>query len=131
MSPSRTSDYILRQIEIAGQMLARAIGRRLAGEPEEARATLAQTYELLLGPQSLLVQNLDVATASSCLGSPEMIMAYARLVREESTQEADAGRRASLLARAIALATTAAQQYPEDEDLARELREISSPTPAP
>lgn len=125
MSPSRTDDYILRQIEIAGQMLARALGRRLAGAHDDARATLAQTYELLLGPQQLLIQNLDVGTAASCLGSPEMTMAYARLVREEALQEADAGRRASLLARAVDLATLAAQQYPDDEDLARARADIA------
>lgn len=126
MSPSRTDDYILRQIEIAGQMLARIIGTRLEGQHDDARAQLAQTYELLLGPQALLVRSLDVESAASCLVAPEMIVAFARLVAEEAAQETDDGRRASLKARAIALAVAAARQYPEDEDLARAVKEIAS-----
>ncbi len=127
MSPARSSDYILRQIEIAGQMLARAIGARRLGQNAEAGAQLAQTYELLLGPQALLVRALDVESAAACLVSPEMIVAFAQLVAEEAAQATDADRRAALKARAIALAAVAARQYPDDEDLARALQEIGSP----
>ncbi len=127
MSPARSSDYILRQIEIAGQMLARAIGARRQGQHAEAGAQLAQTYELLLGPQTLLVRALDVESAAACLVSPEMIVAFAQLVDEESAQETDADRRAALKARAIALAAVALRQYPDDEELARAFREIASP----
>jgi hypothetical protein len=126
MSPSRTDDYILRQIQVVGQMLARAIGLRVQGQQEEARAELEQCLELLLGPQAMLVRTLDVGTAAACLNAPEMIVAYAQLVAEEAAQERDDDRRAGLRARAVALAETALRQYPDDEDLARAVREISS-----
>jgi hypothetical protein len=63
MTPTHSDDYILRQIQVAEQRLARAIGWRMEGRHEEARA--------------------------------------------------------------IALAETAARQFPDDEDLARTVREIS------
>ena len=75
---------------------------------------------------ALLVRALDVESAAACLVSPEMIVAFAQLVDEEAAQETDVDRRAALKARAIALASVAARQYPNDEDLARAVREIES-----
>jgi hypothetical protein len=125
MSPSRQDDYLLRQLRTVAQMLAGVAGLRVAGQHEEARVELEQSYGLLLGPQALLVRQLDAGTAAACLDSPEKIVAYALLVDEEAAQEPDVGRRAVLRARAVALAAEAARQDPRDEDIARVVRELS------
>jgi hypothetical protein len=110
MSSSHHEDYLLRQIKVVGEMLARILGLRLSGKGDEARTELDKAYELLLGPRTALLRRIDAPTAAALLGSPDAILALARLFNEEADQCGDADRGMSLRVRAVALGVEAAQR---------------------
>src|SRR2546426_9382835 len=99
MSPQR-EDYVQRQLKTIAAMIARMVGLRLGGEAEKARAELEQSYTLLLGQQSGLVRQMDVATAARLIGSTAKIDAFAQLLDEEAEQDGDESRSAFLRGRA-------------------------------
>ena len=103
MSPSARDDYILRQARAIAQILARIIGLRLDGEPEQARAGLEEAYTMLLGAQSGLIRRVDPATAAKLIGSSEKTLSFASLIEEEAEQEPDGSRKDALRARAAEL----------------------------
>jgi hypothetical protein len=103
VSPSARDDYILRQAQAIAQILARIVGLRLDGEPEQARAGLEDAYTTLLGPQSALIRRVDPATAVKLIGSSEKTLTFAALIEEEAEQGSDPSRKAALLARAAEL----------------------------
>lgn len=100
MSPSARDDYILRQAQALAQILARIVGLRLDGNPEEAKAGLEEAYTMLLGPQSALIRRVDPSTAAKLIGSSEKALSFAALIEEEAEQEGDESRKAALRARA-------------------------------
>ena len=106
MSPSARDDYILRQAQALAQILARIVGLRLDGNPEEARSGLEEAYTMLLGPQSALIRRVDPSTAAKLIGSSEKTVTFAALLEEEAEQEGDESRKAALRARAVALRQT-------------------------
>jgi len=112
MSPSQRDDYILRQARAIAAILARIIGLRLEGNPEQARAGLEEAYTMLLGSQSGLIRRVDSATAAKLIGSSEKILSFAQLVEEEAEQEGDESRRALLRARATELKRHVEQREP-------------------
>jgi hypothetical protein len=114
VSGSTHDDFLLREVEVIAAMLARIIGLRGADATEEARVALEEAYSLLLGPQGDLLRRLDPATAAFMLASPEKVLALARLTVEESEQEADETRRASLRRRALELGLEAEALRPGD-----------------
>lgn len=102
MSPQR-EDYVQRQIRTIAAMIARMIGLRLGGEPEQAKDELERSYALLLDSQADLVRRVDAATAARLIGSREKIEAFAQLLDEEAEQAADENRSAFLRGRAAEL----------------------------
>jgi hypothetical protein len=100
MSPGQRDDYLLRQASALAEILARIVGLRLDGKPEEARAGLEGAYATLLGSQAGLLRRVDTATAAKLVGSSEKILTFAALIDEEAEQEKDEGRKALLRARA-------------------------------
>src|SRR5438477_12757093 len=79
MSPSQRDDYILRQARAIAAILARIVGLRLEGNPQQASAGLEEAYTMLLGSQSGLIRRVDSATAAKLIGSSEKILSFAQL----------------------------------------------------
>ena len=52
-------DYLMRQIEIAGQMLARILGLAKGGRRDEALGLFDQAYQPLLGVSARVVSTLS------------------------------------------------------------------------
>jgi hypothetical protein len=103
MSPPLRDDYILRQARAIAAVLARIVGLRLDGAPEEARAGLEEAYTMLLGSEASLIRRVDSITAAKLIGSSEKILSFAALIEEEAEQEGNAARSALLRARAADL----------------------------
>ncbi len=116
MSP-RSKDYLVRQAEGVGAMLARILGLRTGGNTEEAAAALQDAYGQLLGPRSEILRSVDSHTAASLLGSARAVLALARLTNEEAEQELDAERSAALRLRAVQLGLEAAERDDEDPEI--------------
>jgi hypothetical protein len=112
MSPGQRDDYVLRQVEAVAAILARIVGLRLDGEPEEARTGLEGAYTTLLGSQAGLLRRVDSNTAAKLIGSSERTLSFAALIEEEAEQESDEGRSALLRARAAELRLKAEQKEP-------------------
>lgn len=126
MSGSTHDDFLLREVEAVAAMVARIMGLRGAGATKEARVALEEAYSLLLAPQTDLLRRLDPATAAVMLGSPEKVLALARLTAEEAEQEADSDRRARLQARAIHLALETLSMRPGDRQATAFLADLST-----
>lgn len=114
MTSSYREDYLLRQVKAVGAILARIVGLRLGGDMEEAREQLQITYDLLFGSRSELLRGLDSRTAATLLGSPEAILALAKLTSEEAAQHEDVGDSGALQVRAMELGIEAAQRDKEN-----------------
>ena len=112
MSPGQRDDYVLRQVKAIAAILARIIGLRLDGEPEQARAGLEEAYTMLLGTQAALIRRVDSATAAKLIGSSEKTLSFAALIEEEAEQEKDEGRRALLRTRTAELRLQVEQKEP-------------------
>ncbi|HYQ89595.1 MAG TPA: hypothetical protein VEU09_08205 [Candidatus Binatia bacterium] len=112
MSPGQRDDYVLRQVRAIAAILARIIGLRLDGEPEQARAGLEEAYTMLLGSQAPLIRRVDTSTAAKLIGSSEKTLSFAGLIEEEAEQEKDEGRSALLRARAADLRLQVEQKEP-------------------
>jgi hypothetical protein len=111
MSPLR-DDYILRQTRAIAAILARIIGLRLDGDPEQARAGLEEAYTMLLESQAGLIRRVDTATAVKLIGSSEKVLSFATLIEEESEQEPNEPRKTLLRARAAELRALVAPKEP-------------------
>jgi hypothetical protein len=112
MSPGQRDDYVLRQVRAIAAILARIIGLRLDGDPEQARAGLEEAYTMLLGSQAPLIRRVDTSTAAKLIGSSEKTLSFAALIEEEAEQEKDEGRSALLRARAADLRLLVEQKEP-------------------
>ena len=112
MSPGQRDDYVLRQVKAIAAILARIIGLRLDGEPEQARAGLEEAYTMLFGTQAALIRRVDSATAVKLIGSSEKTLSFAALIQEEAEQEPDEARSALLRARAAELRLRVEQKEP-------------------
>jgi len=119
----QTDDYIQRQIKGVAAMIARLIGLRLEGSPEEAKTTLEQAYGLLIGEKADFVRRLDPPTAAALLGTTERILLFARLQAEESALGGDA----TLKSRAAELARIAAARDPENEEARGLVSQLAQP----
>jgi hypothetical protein len=114
MSPSQRDDYVLRQARAIAAILARIVGLRLEGNPEQAKAGLEEAYTMLLGSQSGLIRRVDTGTAAKLIGSSEKIISFAELIEEEAEQETDSSRSALLEARSAELRRHVEKRIPDE-----------------
>jgi len=112
MSPLR-DDFLMRQAQAIAAILARVVGLRLDGNPDEARAGLEEAYTMLLGSQSGLIRRVDTSTAAKLIGSSEKTLSFASLLEEEAEQEPDEGRKRLLRARAAELKSHVESKEPQ------------------
>jgi tetratricopeptide (TPR) repeat protein len=102
----------MRQIEIAGQMLARILGLAKGGRRDEALGLFEQAYQPLLGVSARVVSTLSEEQLLSLLTSGSMpdlrrVATVLELLKVEADLHADAGHQAAAVARyrrALALA---------------------------
>jgi tetratricopeptide (TPR) repeat protein len=105
-------DYLMRQIEIAGQMLARILGLAKRGRGDEALGLFDQAYQPLLGVSARVVSTLSEEQLLSLLTSGSMpdlrrVATVLELLKVEADLLDAAGNRAAAVARyrrALALA---------------------------
>ena len=102
----------MRQIEIAGQMLARILGLAKGGRRDEALGLFDQAYQPLLGVSARVVSTLSEEQLLGLLTSGSMpdlrrVATVLELLKVEADLHAEAGHRAAAVARyrrALALA---------------------------
>jgi hypothetical protein len=76
-------DYIKRLIEQLGSALAAAVGRRQAGDTEQAYTEVRLAYAALdINP--LLLRSMDGASLARSLKEPRLMRLVARLLAEEA-----------------------------------------------
>jgi tetratricopeptide (TPR) repeat protein len=105
-------DYLMRQIEIAGQMLARILGLAKRGQRDEALGLFDQAYQPLLGVSARVVSTLSEEQLLSLLTSGSMpdlrrVATVLELLKVEADLLAEGGNRAAAVPRyrrALALA---------------------------
>jgi len=105
-------DYLMRQIEIAGQMLARILGLAKGGRRDQALGLFDQAYQPLLGVSARVVSTLSEEQLLSLLTSGSMpdlrrVATVLELLKAEADLHAGAGNRAAAVPRyrrALALA---------------------------
>ncbi|MBI5838400.1 MAG: hypothetical protein HZB25_14280 [Candidatus Eisenbacteria bacterium] len=124
-------DFVLRQIRVVAEMLARIFRLRTDGKLEHARAELKRAYALLAGPQAPLIRQLDSATAAMLLRHPESISTFAHLLCEEAALLEDATQAGALWLRAMELCLECEAKspgIPAVHDLIRSLVPLTDPT---
>jgi hypothetical protein len=99
----REKDYLKRQLAELARVIARALGFKEAGRPEEARAALEEGAAAALGVSYAMLGAVDVATARGLLRTREGADGYAQLLECEASMEADPERAEALRARAQAM----------------------------
>jgi hypothetical protein len=103
-------DFLLRQVALVIEAIARAMGKASPGDVAASKAELAAAAHLLLGARSGLLDKLDAATAAQLINDPEVIGAYAELARagsEIARLEGDASTESRLAQRATVLRSQA------------------------
>lgn len=78
--PTYNQDYILRQIEMISEMIARALGLKLEHKFDAALDTLKAALGKLLGTEVELLEMVDAQTAARLIGDPRKIKAYADIL---------------------------------------------------
>jgi tetratricopeptide (TPR) repeat protein len=126
-------DYLMRQIEIAGQMLARILGLAKRGRGDEALGLFDQAYQPLLGVSARVVSTLSEEQLLGLLTSGSMpdlrrVATVLELLKVEADLLDEAGNRAAAVLRyrrALALAgfLAARAAAPPDAALAADLVE--------
>lgn len=84
-------DLLLRMIQQLGDSIAKIIGLRTGGQPDEALVLLQQTTDGILGPMAGMIDQVDSASAAMLLASPQKVRAYAWLVDERAKIRAAQG----------------------------------------
>jgi hypothetical protein len=110
-------DVVLRWIEEIVRTVLRMLGRGAPADLEDARRTLDDAVERLLGSLTLLVPRLDAASAADLVQPPDRLFDYARLLDLLGAVEEAAGRPergTALRERAVALAGEAIRRSPDD-----------------
>ena len=74
-------DYILRQIERIGELIALALGFKATGKSDHAMNTVDAGLDELLGDEAKVLEMVDAETAARLIGDPRRIKAYADLLR--------------------------------------------------
>jgi hypothetical protein len=85
MTSSERKDYILRMIEQIQRLVAEMMGRvRDGGTPDELLAQARASVGELLGPLAGVAPRMDSATAGQMVGDPDVLYAWAQVVRAEA-----------------------------------------------
>jgi hypothetical protein len=102
----REKDFIKRQLAEVARAIARALGLKEEGRPDEARAVLESGTAAALGVGYASLGAVDVATALGLLRTREAAEGYAQLLECDASLQDDGGdsaRAESLRARAQAI----------------------------
>jgi len=83
----REKDYLKRQLEEAARAVARILGFKDAGRPDEARAELERSARSLLGVGMDPLGRVDVGTAVGLLRSRAAAELYAQLLEAQASLE--------------------------------------------
>ena len=84
MPISSRDDWLIRELKMLGEVLARMLGLKNGGQLHEALQTLDDAEGELLGPLAQVAPRLDSATAAHVVGEPRRIAAWARLLHERA-----------------------------------------------
>ncbi len=79
--PTMNEDYVLRQIEMIGEMISKALGFKVEHRYDEALETLDMALKELFGREADLLEMVDARTAARLIGDPIKIRAYADLLQ--------------------------------------------------
>ena len=109
----REKDYLKRQMEMFAQLLARVMGARAAGRPDEALEQMRLGAGAVLGLEYDTLARVDAATARALLRDPELYDAYAQLL-ELDAEVAEADGSTDGAARAAALRERAREVRGDD-----------------
>lgn len=131
--PTRSEqDFLLAQLKVVAEAIARALGARPAGSAhiEDVDRDLADAWQALAGPLAPAVRQADATTLAAVLGDPRRVQAAAELVATRATLIADESMQRTERARAFALLEQAFardQQVPGGDAL---LRSLSNAAPS-
>lgn len=93
--PGARDDYLIRLITQAAAAIRRLRGQLDAGdEASDVLREAGTAIGELLGPQRLLLERLDAATAARSLGNPDTVRAWSDLLLLQADAEAALGRTA-------------------------------------
>lgn len=74
-------DYVIRQIEMIGEMITKALNLKVESRYDEALHILDQALIEMFGQQIDLIEMVDAHTAAKLIGDPTRIKAYADLLK--------------------------------------------------
>lgn len=77
-------DYIMRMIEMMGEVIIAALNLKKAGKYDDAEQTLENALTTLLPEHGDLIEMVDEETTISLLGSSELAQAYVELLLERA-----------------------------------------------
>jgi hypothetical protein len=120
--PSAREDYLLRMIQQIAAVLAR-LRERLTGassaEAAEVEREAGAAIGTLLGPQAVLLGQLDPASAVRLVGAPDRVRMWVAFLHVQAEAQRMSGRADAadrLAARADALERSARALWKEDAD---------------
>ena len=76
-----SEDYVVRQIEMIGEMITKALSLKVESRFNEALGILDQAMKEMFGQQADLLEMVDAHTAASLIGDPTKIRTYADLIK--------------------------------------------------
>ncbi len=74
-------DFVIRQIEMIGELISRALKLKVERRFEEALDILDEAMEEMFGHQADLLEMVDAHTAATLIGDAMKIRAYADLLK--------------------------------------------------
>jgi len=83
----REKDYLIQRLEEAARAVARILGFKDAGKPDEARAELERSARSLIGVGMDPLGRVDVGTAVGLLRSRLAVECYAQLLDAQAELE--------------------------------------------
>lgn len=89
--PAARDDYLLRLITQAAAALRRLREQLGHGSPDEVVREAGAAIGELLGPQRMLLEMLDAASAARSLGNPDTVRAWSELLMLQADAEAVRG----------------------------------------
>ena len=131
MPISSRDDWLIRELQMLGAVIARMLGLKGGGQLHEARQALDDAEGELLGPLADVVPRLDSATAAHIVAEPRRIAAWARLLHERADLLRLAGDEASAAALEGRAGELAAEAWARAEGLEAPVRELLGPLAPP
>ncbi|HEX6909656.1 MAG TPA: hypothetical protein VF142_04665 [Longimicrobium sp.] len=131
MPISSRDDWLIRELQVLGAVIARMRGLKGGGQLHEARQALDDAEGELLGPLAGVVPRLDSATAAHIVAEPRRIAAWARLLHERADLLRLAGDEAGAAALEQRAAELAAEGWARAEGFEAPVRELLGPLAPP